>query len=157
MLQINDLVILLTDLESKGIEKASQYLKMLLTNNSQKALVDTLKFINDNRPLDITQFYERVRKNHNDKKSPLYKNILKEIDNEDMDEIITTLHAYILQVNLYSKHVEDKSMFFKHARAEEVTRVLNNYYRDYDITSALKMLKLIKADLLTFEHVIGRR
>lgn len=155
MLQINDLVLLLTDLEANGIEKSSQYLKMLLTNNSQKALVDTLKFINENRPFDIAQFYERIRKNHNEKKSPLYKNIVKDV--EEMNEVITTLHAYILQVNLYSKHVEDKTMFFKHARAEEVTRVLNNYYKDYDITSALKILKLIKADLLTFEHVIGRR
>ncbi len=155
MLQTNDLVLLLTDLESQGIEKSSQYLRVLLTNNSQKALVDTMKFINENRPFDIAQFYERMRKNHNEKKSPLYKNIVKDV--EDMDEIITTLHAYILQVNLYSKHVDDKTMFFKHARAEEVTRVLNNYYKDYDITSALKMIKLIKADLLTFEHIIGRR
>ena len=155
MLQTNDLVLLLTDLESQGIEKSSQYLRTLLTNNSQKALVDTMKFINENRPFDIAQFYERMRKNHNEKKSPLYKNIVKDV--EDMDEIITTLHAYILQVNLYSKHVDDKTMFFKHARAEEVTRVLNNYYKDYDITSALKMIKLIKADLLTFEHIIGRR
>lgn len=155
MLQTNDLVLLLTDLENQGIEKSSQYLRVLLTNNSQKALVDTMKFINENRPFDIAQFYERMRKNHNEKKSPLYKNIVKDVD--DMDEIITTLHAYILQVNLYSKHVDDKTMFFKHARAEEVTRVLNNYYKDYDITSALKMIKLIKADLLTFEHIIGRR
>ena len=155
MLQTNDLVLLLTDLENQGIEKLSQYLRVLLTNNSQKALVDTMKFINENRPFDIAQFYERMRKNHNEKKSPLYKNIVKDV--EDMDEIITTLHAYILQVNLYSKHVDDKTMFFKHARAEEVTRVLNNYYKDYDITSALKMIKLIKADLLTFEHIIGRR
>lgn len=155
MLQTNDLVLLLTDLESNGVEKSSQYLRTLLTNNSQKVLVDTLRFINENRPFDIAQFYERIRKNHNEKKSPLYKNIVKDV--EDIDEIITTLHAYILQVNLYSKHVEDKTMFFKHARAEEVTRVLNNYYKDYDITSALKMLKLIKADLLTFEHITGRR
>ena len=155
MLQTNDLVLLLTDLQVNGVEKSSQYLKTLLTNNNQKTILDTLKFINENRPFDIAQFYERIRKNHNEKKSPLYKNIVKDV--EDIDETITTLHAYILQVNLYSKHVEDKSMFFKHARAEEVTRVLNSYYKDYDITSALKMLKLIKADLLTFEHVIGRR
>ena len=155
MIQTNDLVLLLTELEGNGVEKSSQYLRTLLTNNNQKTILDTLKFINENRPFDIAQFYERLRKNHNEKKSPLYKNIVKDV--EDIDETITTLHAYILQVNLYSKHVEDKTMFFKHARAEEVTRVLNNYYKDYDITSALKMLKLIKADLLTFEHVIGRR
>ena len=155
MIQTNDLVLLLTELESNGVEKSKQYLRTLLSSNSPKVLIDTLKFINDSRPFDMVQFYERMRKNHNEKKSPLYKNIVKDID--DVDEVITTLHAYILQVNLYSKHVEDKPMFFKHARAEEVTRVLNNYYKTYDITGALKLIKLLKADLIVFEQVNGRR
>jgi len=155
MLQINDLVLLLTELEEQGVEKSSQYIKTLLTSNSQKTLFDTLKFINDNRPFDIAQFYERVRKNHNEKKSPLYKNIVKDV--VSVEEVITTLHAYLLQVNLYSKHVEDKPMFFKHARAEEVSRVLNNYYKNFEIKEALKILSLLKADLLTFEHISGRR
>ena len=64
-----------------------------------------------------------------------------------------------LQIFLYSKHVkeEDKTLFFKHVRAEEITRVLHNYYQDYDITSALVLMRLIKADLVAFETVQGRR
>ena len=153
MISKNELVLLLTDLEKSGVEGASKQIKdALLSKNIE---FSTLKFINDNRPLEIIQFYERMRKNYNSKKSPLYKNIVKDID--DVEEIITTLHAYALQVNLFSKKLENKQLFFKHAREEEVTRVLNKYYTDYDITSAVKVLRLIKADLVAFETIAGRR
>lgn len=153
MISKNELVLLLTELEKSGVEGASKQIKdALLSKNIE---FSTLKFINDNRPLEIIQFYERMRKNYNSKKSPLYKNIVKDID--DVEEIITTLHAYALQVNLFSKKLENKQLFFKHAREEEVTRVLNKYYTDYDITSAVKVLRLIKADLVAFETIAGRR
>lgn len=153
MISKNELVLLLTELEKSGVEGASKQIKdALLSKNIE---FSTLKFINDNRPLEIIQFYERMRKNYNNKTSPLYKNIVKDID--DVEEIITTLHAYALQVNLFSKKLENKQLFFKHAREEEVTRVLNKYYTDYDITSAVKVLRLIKADLVAFETIAGRR
>ncbi len=153
MLQQKDLVILLTELENNGVDGASKLIKEAITAKGIDFKV--LKFIQDNRPLEITQFYEHLRKNHNQKKSPLYKNIVS--DNVDVEEVITTLHAYILQVNLFAKHLENKQLFFKHARAEEVTRVLNLYYSDFDLTSSLKMLRLIKADLIAFETISGRR
>ena len=153
MLQQKDLILLLTELEEKGVEGTAQQLKSVIT--SKNIDLNVLKFINEHRPFEIAQFYEKLRKNHNEKKSPLYKNIVSDI--EDVEEIITTLHAYSLQVNLFSKHLENKQLFFKHARAEEVTRVLNNYYTNYDITSALKIIRLIKADLIAFETVTGRR
>lgn len=153
MIQKNDLVLLLTELEKDGVVGASKQIKDVLTAKSID--LATIKFINDNRPLEIVQFYERMRKNYNSKKSPLYKNIVKDV--EDVEDIITTLHAYSLQVNLFSKKLDNKQLFFKHAREEEVTRVLNNYYNTYDITSALKLIRLIKADIVAFETVTGRR
>lgn len=153
MISKNELVLLLTELEKAGVEGASKQIKDALT--SKNVEFSTLKFINDNRPLEIVQFYERMRKNYNNKKSPLYKNIIKDID--DVEDIITTLHAYSLQVNLFSKKLENKQLFFKHAREEEVTRVLNNYYNNYDITSALKLIRLIKADIVAFETISGHR
>lgn len=153
MLQQSDLVLLLTELQNDGVEGTTTLIKNLLT--SKKIDLDTIKFINDHRPFEIAQFYEHIRKNHNQKKSSLYKNIVKDVD--DVEEVLTTLHAYILQVNLFSKQLENRKLFFKHARAEEVTRVLNRYYAEGDIASALKILRLIKADLVAFETVVGRR
>lgn len=153
MIQKNDLVLLLTELEKNGVDGASQQIKNVLTTPNIE--LSTVKFINDNRPLEIVQFYEKMRKNYNSKKSPLYKNIVKDV--EDIEDILTTLHAYALQVNLFSKKLDNKQLFFKHARAEEVTRVLNTYYSNYDITPALKLIRLIKADIVAFETVTGRR
>ena len=155
MLQVNDLVLILTDMEACGDLGAHEQLLKILKSSSIST--DTLKYINDRRPLDVTQFYERIRKNYNDKRSNLYKNIVKDI--EDPDEAISTLSAFALNLFLYSKHVEDKdkSLFFRHVRAEEVTRVLNMFYKDYDVTSAIKLLRLIKADLVCFEQALGRR
>ncbi len=155
MLQNTDLILLLTEMEDNGIEGASRHLRAII--GKPGVSIDALKFINSHRQLDVVGFYERIRKNHNEKKSNLYKNIVKDID--DPTEVISTLHAFALQLFLYSKHVDEanKLLFFKHVRAEEVTRVLNNYYKNYDITSALKLLRLIKADLVAFETVQGRR
>lgn len=148
MLQKNDLIILLTELEDSGEDVGELIQKVI---SSEDIPLDVLKYINDKRPLDVTSFYERIRKNYNNKKSDLYKNIVKDI--EDPQEILTTVAAFVLQVILYSKHVEDKTMFFKHVRLEEATRVLNSYSKTYDITSAMAILKILKADLKAFESI----
>ena len=151
MLQVNDLVLILSEMDASGTDGAKEHLMKAL--RSPLVSSETLKYINDRRPLDVTRFYERVRKNYNDKRSNLYKNIVRDI--EDPEEAISTLSAFLLNLFLYSKHVEEsnKPLFFKHVRAEEVSRVLNMYYTDYDVTSALKLLRLIKADLKCFESI----
>lgn len=148
MLQKNDLILLLSEMQENGAEVTDQITKVL---TSATIPLDVLKEINDNRQLDVASFYERIRKNYNDKRSDLYKNIVKEID--DPREVLITLSAFALQVQLYSKYANDVEMFFKHIRIEEVTRVLNNYYKTYDITSALKVIRLLKADLKAFESI----
>jgi hypothetical protein len=44
-------------------------------------------------------------------------------------------------------------MFLSHSRAEEITRVLNNYYRTYDLKPVVALRSLIKADLKSFESI----
>ena len=66
---------------------------------------------------------------------------------------MTTLSALILQINLYAKHLDNPTMFLSHSRAEEITRVLNNYYTTYDLEPALTLRKLIRADLKAFESI----
>lgn len=148
MLKKNDVLILLTELQDNG-EDVSGYIKTLYKTPSIP--MDTIKFINGKRQIDVAQFYEKLRTNYNHKKSDLYINIVKEIDN--VDEILTTLAAYNLQILLFGRKVENKEIFYKASRAEEVTRVLNNYYKTYDIEKCRLVLSLIKADIKLFEEI----
>ena len=152
MITKNDILLLLTELQETGTEVNSYFVKTLNTPNVS---LEVLKFINDQRQLDVAAFYELLRKNYNSKKSPLYKNIVK--DDVNPEETLTTLAALNLQILLFAKKLDDDKMFLKHSRAEEITRVLNNYYKTYDLLPCLKLVKLIKADLVAFETVAGRR
>ena len=148
MLTKTDLILILTDMQDNGAEVTDQIKKVA---TSPRIPLDVVKYINDHRQMDVAKFYEQIRKNYNNKRSDLYKNIVKE--NIEPKEAIVTLSAFALQVVLYSKHTDNEQLFFKHSRIEEVTRVLNNYYSTFDITSAMKLLKLIKVDLKAFESI----
>ena len=150
MLKINDLILLLTELEERGINGASQQIRQLIGKG--EIPLDTLKFINDNRQLDVAQFYEQIRKSYNSKKSSLYINLVRE-DVKNPTDILTTLASLNLQILLFAKHLENPQMFLSHSRAEEITRVLNNYYRTYDLKPAITLRTLIKADLKSFESI----
>lgn len=150
MITKNDCVLLLTDLEEKGIN-VKRHLSTLLTAPSLS--LEVLKFINSHKQLDLVNFYDRLRVNYNKKKSNLYINIVKEID--DPEEVLTTLSAMLTQILLYSKQVDNKQLFLSHARADEISKVLNTYFKTYDITNALKLLRLIKADLKCVMYING--
>lgn len=148
MLKKTDILMLLTELQESGVD-VNKYINGLYKTSTIP--VDTIKFINDQRQLDVAQFYEKLRKNYNQKKSDLYINIVKDI--EDLDEILTTLAAYNLQVLLFGRKIENKTLFYKASRVEEVTRVLNNYYKTFDIDQCRLILSLIKADIKLFEMI----
>ena len=74
MLTVNDELLLLYDLEKQGIDTAEITKKALSKN---KVDFEVIKFINDNRQLDLTAFYEKIRKSYNHKKSTIYINIVK--------------------------------------------------------------------------------
>ncbi len=153
MITKNDCLTVLVALEDKGLD-INQLMKKLIT--SKEIPHDVLKFILDNRGIEVANFYEMLRKKHNDKKSPLYHNIVKEIN--DPEEVITTLACLLVQITLYSKKLTtNKEIFQREVRAEEITRVLNNYYNTGALDSCLTLLKLLKADLLVLEHISGRR
>ena len=96
-----------------------------------------------------------LRKSHNQKKSPLYTNILKEVD--DPQEVVTTLSCLLTQILLYGKKLESKDQFFREVRAEELTRVLNNYFKTGLYEECLNLIKVLKSDLLVLEYIAGRR
>ena len=151
MISKNDIILLLTELQDNGLEVNDKIIEVFRSPNIP---INVLQFINDNRQLDLTSFYEKLRKNYNNKKSKLYISIVKEIT--DPDEILTTLSAYNLQVILYSKKCTDAQMFLRHARVKEINMALAKYFTDYDLSICIELLKLIKADLLACETITMR-
>ena len=147
MITKNDCLVLLADIEKNGTD-TKEVVNSLLRNG---LTVDIIKFINSHRQLDVSTFYDKLRKSYNNKKSKLYINIVKEIENPQ--DVLTTLSAMLTQILLYSRNVEDKQLFLKHSRANEISLVLSNYFKTYDISLAIKLLKIIKTDLKCLENV----
>lgn len=150
MLQQNDLLLLLRDLEKDGVDVADQ---MRTVVTSPAVSIGVIKFINDHRPLEVTKFYEQLRKSYNAHKSSLYYNIVKEV--EATFDVLTTLSSLNLQILLFAKHLDDKDvqMFLSHSRAEEITRVLNNYYKTFDLRPCIELLRLVRTDCKIFQTI----
>ena len=153
MITKNDCLSILTKLDESGVSGVNSYVRKLVV--ARDIPLEVLKFISDNRGLEVSKFYEMLRKSHNQKKSPLYTNILKEI--EDPQEVVTTLSCLLTQILLYGKKLENKDQFFREVRAEELTRVLNNYFKTGLYEECLHLIKVIKSDLLVLEYIAGRR
>lgn len=142
MVTRRDCFLLLAELQDTGIDTK----KALADLTSAKDVpISVVQFINTNRQLDLAAFYDGLRKNYNNKKSPLYGNIVKEI--KDPNEVLTTLSAFLTQALLYSKKANDREMFLRHARVSDITKVLTKYFQDYDLTTCLKLMQVLKADI----------
>lgn len=153
MITKNDCLTLLVALEDRGVD-INQPMKKLVT--SKEIPLDVLKFILVNRGIEVANFYEMLRKKHNQKKSPLYHNIVKDIT--EPEEVITTLACLLVQITLYSNKLNtNKEIFQREVRAEEITRVLNDYYANGSLEQCFTLIKLLKTDLLVLEHIGGRR
>lgn len=152
MISKQDIILLLTELEDRGVDVQIQLRKVITAPTPP---LDVIKFINDNRQLDLTAFYEGLRHSYNQKRSKLYVSIVRETENPL--DVITTLSSYGLQVALYARKLKDNRLFLKHARAREVNLVLAKYYDTYDLTNCFNLLRLIKADLIACETIAGRR
>lgn len=153
MITKNDCLTILVSLEDRGVN-IDQPMKRLIT--SKEIPMEVLKFILDNKGIEVASFYEMLRKKYNQKKSPLYHNIVKDL--VDPEEIVTTLACLLVQITLYSKKLStNREIFQREVRAEEITRVLNNYYNTGTLDQCLALIKLLKADLVVLEYISGRR
>lgn len=152
MITKNDCLSILVKMEVQGVNVNPQMRKLLVSNDLP---IDVLKFIAKNKGIDALNFYEMLRKKHNQKKSHLYRNIVREVD--QVDDVIITLSSLLQQIVLFSNKLENPDHFLKEVRAEEITRVLNLYFKDGITADCEALLKLIKADLLVFEYINERR
>ena len=96
MITKNDCLVLLKDIKDKGIVDTSKMTQMTVL--SADPPLEVIEFINAYRPFEINSFYEKLRKSYNKKKSVLYKNLVKEID--DPTEVLITLSSLNLQILL---------------------------------------------------------
>lgn len=153
MITKNDCLSILVRLEDSGVANIDTYMRKLLV--SREIPLEVLKFISDNRGLEISKFYEMIRKNHNKNKSPLYTNIVRE--QSEVKDVTLTLSCLLTQILLYGNKLEQPEIFFKEARADEITRVLNEYFQTGFSENCSNLLKVIKSDLLVLEYIAGRR
>ena len=153
MITKNDCLSILVRLEDSGVANIDTYMRKLLV--SREIPLEVLKFISDNRGLEISKFYEMIRKNHNKNKSPLYTNIVRE--QSEVKDVTITLSCLLTQILLYGNKLEQPEIFFKEARADEITRVLNEYFQTGFSENCNNLLKVIKSDLLVLEYIAGRR
>lgn len=150
MITKQDCLLLLSELRSKGIDTTEQIRECV---SSPTVNLDVLKFINDNRPLDIIEFYEKLRKSYNNKKSVLYKNIVKELDETKITDILTTLSSLQLQIFLFAKNLDDPEQFYKHARLDEISKCILNYSQTYSLVNCINLLRIVKADMKALESI----
>ena len=144
-----DCLLLLAELQKSGVDTTQATIKAA---RSPEISLEVIKFINDNRPLEVQQFYEKLRESYNDKRSKLYKNIVLS-DEKEPKEIVITLSSLQLQTLLYSKNCKDPEMFLRNARFDELSAVLYNYSKTYDTIPCVKLLRAVKADLKAFEYI----
>ena len=107
MISKNDCLLMLTKLSDEGIDTSEQVKNLL---KESEPFIETIKYINSQRQLDVTRFYEKLRKSYNNKKSKLYINIMREND-ENTFEHITTLSAMLTQILLF-KYLQCFLYFF---------------------------------------------
>ena len=149
MITKNDCLLLLSELSDQGIDVSTELNKVIKSTSID---LEVLKFINGHKTFEILNFYDRLRKNYNAKKSKLYKEIVQ-VDEKEPKDILVTLSSLLTQILLYSNTVQERALFLKHSRAEEISRVLVNYFRSYDLTMCVSLLKLVKADLKALESL----
>ena len=154
MINKSDVVVLINELQTKGINMDSELNEVMRSNSIP---LSVLKKINDYKSLDIVNFYEKLRRSYNNKKSKLYINILKSDENvlDDPRTILTTLSALLNQILQFK--VEDKVSFYNQARADEIVKVLELYFKTYNLDPAMRLLNLYKADMVVLEYISGHR
>lgn len=150
MITKTDCLSLLFELKDKGVNCNEQIKHLLVITEPD---IETIKFINDNRELNVRKFYEKLRKSYNQKRSNLYINIVRENrDKVDPKELVITLASLQLQILLFNKTLDDID-FLRNARFDEISKVLLNYYSTKDIIPCQRLLDLVKSDLKVLEEI----
>ncbi len=141
---------LLFELKDNGVNCNSQINHLM---SLQFPDIETIKFINDHKELNVRKFYEKLRHAYNKKTSKLYINIVKTPSKDtNPKEILCTLASLQLQILLFNKTIDDVN-FLRNVRFDEISKVLLNYYETRDIIPCQKLLNFVKSDLKVLEEI----
>lgn len=150
MITRRDCILLLSELEAKGIDTKNMLQVALTTSETS---FEVVRFINTHREFEANRFYEKLRKSYNHKRSDLYKNIVTCDEQDCSESVLTTLAALSLQILLFAKTVDNSKMFLEHVRFREIQEALKNYSLTYELIPCIQVLQIIKADLKAFEYM----
>lgn len=148
MITDDDCLLMLNTIKEKGIDTTKIEEELASRGPTKKVI----KFIRDNDDLDIYNFYRKLRKSYNDKRSKLYVNIVKE-DFSDVDNIPTTMASYVLQSLLYSKQANDETMFLEQSRYNDCCECLLEYGKSGDLVPCIRLLQIIKQEIKALEEI----
>jgi len=152
MITKNDCMSILVKLEDTGLDVNKQIRALMM---SKDIPLEVLRFISANRGIEISNFYEMLRKRSNEHKSPLYRNIMQGA--EDEADAVVMLTSLLTQIELYGKRLDGTTSFYREARAEEIAKILHDYFTTEDATDIINLLGLIKSDIMVLEYIAGRR
>ena len=91
MITKNDCFLLLYEIKSEGVDTKEAMSKLLSSSTPDTSVI---KFIHEHRPIEVIEFYHKLRKSYNDKKSKLYKEIVQ-VDEKQPKDIMITLAILI--------------------------------------------------------------
>lgn len=148
MITLNDCLLMLANIKANNIDTSKMENEVLENGVTKKVI----KFIKENGDLDIYDFYEKLRKSYNDKKSKLYINIVKE-DFTNVDNIPTTMASYVLQTLLFSKQAKDANLFLEQSRYTDCCDCLLEYGKNGDLIPCIRLLQIIKQEIKALEEI----
>lgn len=154
MITKEDCLSILVRLSDEGINTDKE---LAITAASKEVPFEILKFIYNKQGTYLSDFCGMLRRKHNQGKSSLYINIMKEIT--DKKDVITTVTALLMQITLFGTKLTDdqRETFYKEARVNLILSVLADYYNYDNYDKCIALLKVFKADMLVAEAVSGRR
>lgn len=144
---------------STEINYLNKLIKALLLDN--KLTEELLSYMIKEQGLEVRNFYEYLRKQYNNRRSKLYKNLVREdFLDQNVSEKVIVLTSLLQQITLHCKHLDSKraqDSFLKQSRADEILESLHSYFSAGNEEYINQVLKLIQIDLKVIEMMAGTR
>lgn len=150
MLSKNTCYKILLEMRDDG-QNVTRYINLVSSNTIVPK--EVIQFINNQRPLKVTEYYDELRKLHNKKHVKLYKELLEE-SRDDIQRMTKVLSSYITRALIYTENMDgqDKFNFLENARIPDCSVALSKYFIDKDDSLIKETFDLIRTDIKILEN-----